>query len=97
MLEIAKINAAPLYTLHKITGKGLCLELLCYYGNRRQVTKLLWRSSFRHRKMLAASYPSMLDALTVMEEKSSLKKRIQDIEVCRQRHLSEYYNRGMTL
>jgi len=70
LLEIAKISAAPCYTLHKITGKEPCLELLSYYGNRHQVAKLLWRSSFRHRKMLAASYPNMLNALTVIESKS---------------------------
>ena len=70
MLEIAKINAAPLYTLHKITGKGPCLKLLRYYGNRRQVAKLLWRSSFMHRKMLASSYPNMFYAFTVMEDAS---------------------------
>ena len=70
MLEIAKINAAPFYTLNKITGKGLCLMLLRNYGNRRQVAKLLWRSSFRHRQMLAASYPNLLNAFTIMEDES---------------------------
>ena len=39
MLEIAKINAASLNTLHKIIFKGLRLKLLRYYGNRRQEAK----------------------------------------------------------
>ena len=35
MLEIAKINDVPNHSLKKIIGKGVCLELLSYYGNRR--------------------------------------------------------------
>ena len=83
MQEIAKIDAAPLYTLNKITGKGPCLRLVRYYGSRHQVAKLLWRSSFRHRQMLAASYPNLLNALTVTEDTWQLKRRIEDIEESR--------------
>ena len=80
MQEIAKIDAAPLHTFHKIDGKGPCLRLLSYYGNRHQLAKLLWRTSFRHRQMLAASYPNMFNALTVIEDTSELHRRIKDIE-----------------
>jgi hypothetical protein len=84
MLEIAEMRRAwPQFTLKKIRGVWKCLELLSYYGNRRQVTKLLWRSSFRHRQILIAIELNMLKTHTVMETKLKKKMRIREIDVSR--------------
>jgi hypothetical protein len=55
LVQVAMINRLPQYYISKVRGKNTCIHFLSYYGSRRQVCELLWRSSHRHRRMLVAS------------------------------------------
>jgi hypothetical protein len=66
LMQVAMINRLPQYYISKIRGKVTCIQFLSYYGSRRQVCELLWRSSHRHRRMLVATYANVMCADTVI-------------------------------